>query len=99
MGSKIISLKHVIAACRICSRCSILTIPEASVLTHISEEVLRKELKIGKLRGVIRGRGWKIHRAHLEEYVAHLYVPRKFERHVEDSRKAMQIEGNQEKRE
>lgn len=60
----------------------ILTLAEASVLTHIPVEVLRREVRSGNLRGVIRGRGWKVNRAHLEEYVASLYVPRKGMKHV-----------------
>jgi excisionase family DNA binding protein len=55
----------------------ILTLEEAAVLTHIPASELRRELKMGRLRGLIRGRGWKIHRSHLDEYVANLYVPKK----------------------
>lgn len=47
----------------------ILNLAEASVLTHISEEDLRADLRTGKLRGAIRGRGWKIKRVDLEEYI------------------------------
>jgi excisionase family DNA binding protein len=61
----------------------ILTLSEAAVLTHIPEDELRRELKAGNLRGVIRGRGWKISRAHLDEYVANLYVPKRISRYVE----------------
>lgn len=55
----------------------ILTLAEACALTNLSRDFLIEELKAGHLRGIIRGQGWKIHRAHLEDWVLHLYVPKK----------------------
>lgn len=50
----------------------ILTPAEASALTHLSIDDIREDLRAGKLKGFIRGRGWKIKRADLDEYVRNL---------------------------
>lgn len=47
----------------------ILTPAEASALTHLSIDDLRDDLRAGKLKGFIRGRGWKIKRTDLDDYV------------------------------
>jgi hypothetical protein len=62
----------------------ILTIQEVSVLTHIPEKELRQDLEKGKLRGLLKGHGWKVKRADLEDYVRSIYVPRRTDT-IEDS--------------
>jgi hypothetical protein len=55
----------------------ILTLDEVAILTHISIAELRDDLKNGRLRGFIKGRGWKVKRADLEDYVRSIYVPKR----------------------
>jgi excisionase family DNA binding protein len=76
ISESVISRRKAISAVEAAAKL-ILTLEEAAVLTHIPAGELRRELKMGRLRGLIRGRGWKIHRSHLDEYVANLYVPKK----------------------
>lgn len=50
----------------------ILTLREAQAITNLSRRVLRDAIKAGKLRAQIIGRGYKIKRSDLEEFVASL---------------------------
>jgi excisionase family DNA binding protein len=50
----------------------ILDLKEAQELTHLSRADLVTAIKTGKLKGSKRGRGWKIKRAELDEFVRNL---------------------------
>jgi excisionase family DNA binding protein len=49
-----------------------LTLADASLLTSLSTRYLSTELRAGKLKGKIVGRGWKIKRTDLDAYVKKL---------------------------
>lgn len=51
----------------------LLTLGEASALTNLSRGHLRKAIGQGKLKAQIIGRGWRIKRADLDEYVQRLF--------------------------
>jgi excisionase family DNA binding protein len=51
----------------------LLTLPEAQALTGLSREFLRDAINDGTLKAKMIGRGWRIKRSDLDEYVAGLF--------------------------
>ena len=64
-STPIVSISDV--ACKI-----MLTLPEAASLTNLSRTHLVKAIKEGKLNGKKIGRGWRVKRADLDEYIKEL---------------------------
>ncbi|OKH35824.1 excisionase [Calothrix sp. HK-06] len=51
----------------------LLTLPEAQALTGLSREFLRDAINDGTLKAKMIGRGWRVKRSDLDEYVASLF--------------------------
>lgn len=51
----------------------LLTIPEAQALTGLSREVLRDAINSGKLKAKVIGKGWRVKRTDLEQYIDKLF--------------------------
>lgn len=47
----------------------LLTIAEAQALTGLSKEVLRSAIASGELKAKVIGKGWRVKRSDLQEYV------------------------------
>jgi len=53
----------------ICEKKLLLTLEEVKLLTGLSKELLRTAIKEGKLKAKIIGKGWRIKRKDLEQYI------------------------------
>ena len=51
----------------------LLTIPEAQALTGLSREFLRDAITAGELKAKVIGKGWRVKRSDLQEYVDKLF--------------------------